>query len=176
MIPAPRYTFPAGLKASGPGVETGEHSGALRPACDTGVFFTPAISPSMADRAWHPSTRWPAPESGFLPIHDLSPIFVEKDGDGSCPQTQEPVMTPAPSISPVIPNALINKSIASTIGNVRQVLFLLYALDVRDTGKKTISPDQAEVYRLIDESLDHVERKLRRERRPKSITQNQSAA
>lgn len=85
-------------------------------------------------------------------------------------------MTPAPSISPVIPNALINKSIASTIGNVRQVLFLLYALDVRDTGKKTISPDQAEVYRLIDESLDHVERKLRRERRPKSITQNQSAA
>ena len=100
MIAAARYTSPVSVKAAGPGVETGEKSGALRPDCDTGVFFTPAVSPSMADRAWHPSTRWPVPDSGFLPIHDLSPIFVEKDGDGSNPQNQEPVMNPAVSVSP----------------------------------------------------------------------------
>lgn len=173
MTAAARYTSPASVKAAGPGSQPVEPLAHSAIPFELGAFFAPAAL-SLADCVGQPR-GWPAPVPGTVnPARSAAPFHSWCDG--SCPQALEPVMNPAPSISPVIPNALINKSIASTIGNVRQVLFLLYALDVRDTGKKTISPDQAEVYRLIDESLDHVERKLRRERRPKSITQNQSAA
>jgi hypothetical protein len=107
MIPAPRYTFPAGLKASGPvshPVNNQAHSAILH---DIGAFFA-HVAPSLVDRVGQPQ-GWPDPDSGNAnPARSAAPFRI--CGDGSCPQNQE-------SIMPATPSPLLQKA-AAALSNI----------------------------------------------------------
>jgi hypothetical protein len=107
MIPAPRYTFPAGLKASGPVSQPVNNQAHSAIPSDLGAFFAPA-APSLADCVGQPR-GWPVPDSGTVnPARSAAPFHSWCDG--SCPQNQE-------SIMPATPSPLLQKA-AEAINNV----------------------------------------------------------
>jgi len=101
MIPAPRYTDNASVKAAGTDshpVNTQAHSAIFH---DIGAFFAP-VAPSLADCVGQPQ-GWPAPESGSAnPARSAAPFRT--CGDGSKSSTQEPIM-PAATVSPLLQKA-----------------------------------------------------------------------
>jgi hypothetical protein len=97
MIAALNYTSPVSVKAAGPVSHPVNNQARSAIPFALGAFFTP-VAPSLADRVGQPQ-GWPAPDSGNAnPIRSAAPFRIWCDG--SCPQSQEPVMNPAVSVSP----------------------------------------------------------------------------